>query len=142
MGYTISPRLSALGANMASDFHHFQGTIHLKNKSICQYIVAALVSIVTAIGVSVIVAAPAQASTSSAPTTSVDNVAKGRTIKVHVNSHGSKVLKRVSTLWKDGKRISDWSPKPGAYKVKSLIKYQKRITTETETWVPWSDCAE
>jgi len=129
---------------MATDFHHFQGTTYVNHKSMSKYIVVALVSAVTAIGTSMVVAAPAQAYTesSTAPTTAVSNVARGGTIKVRVNNHGSKVLKRVSTLWKDGKRVYDWSPKPGAYKVKSIIKYQKRITTETENWVPWSDCAE
>ena len=81
-------------------------------------------------------------SSTAAPTTSAPGVAKGRSIKVYVSNHGSKVLSRASTLWKDGKRVFDWSPKPGAYKVKSVIKFQKRITTEKNVWVPDWDCAD
>jgi hypothetical protein len=80
--------------------------------------------------------------TSTAPTTSAANVGRGHTIRVAVNAHGSKVLARTSTLWQSGHRVYDWSPKPGLYKVKSVIRYQIKTTTEKEVWVPDADCAE
>ena len=78
---------------------------------------------------------------SSEPTTWVPNVAKGKTIKVHVDNRGSKILSRTSTLWQNGVRVYDWSPRPGLYNVKNVLRFQKRITTDRDVWVPDWDCA-
>jgi hypothetical protein len=94
--------------------------------------------------------APANAATtsstySSAPTIYAPNVARGKTIPITINAHGSKVLSRSNTLWQNGHRVYDWSPKPGLYKVKSVIRYQIKKTTTTWTSDPqclddgWSD---
>ena len=94
------------------------------------------------IGTPLAIAGPATAATSSAPTTSAANVARGHSIRVVVNAHGSKVLSRTSTLWQNGHRVYDWSPKPGLYKVKSEIRYQIKTTTEKNVWVPAGYCAD
>jgi hypothetical protein len=89
----------------------------------------------------VAITAPANAastSTSTAPTMYAPNVARGHTIPVRINAHGSKVLSRSNTLWKSGHRVYDWSPKPGLYKVKSVIRYQTKTTTRTTVVDP--DC--
>ena len=83
---------------------------------------------------------PASASTSSAPTMYAPNVARGKTIPVYINAHGSKVLSRANTLWQNGRRIYDWSPRPGLYKVKSVIRYQIKTTTTEDVWIPDADC--
>jgi hypothetical protein len=90
------------------------------------------------------IAGPASAATTTAPTTSAPSVARGHTIKVAVNAHGSKVLSRTSTLWQNGHRIYDWSPKPGLYKVKSVLRYQTKTTTTTDdlVWTPYEDCED
>jgi Ni/Co efflux regulator RcnB len=88
-----------------------------------------------------VAAAPASAGTSKVPTINVPNVAKGKTIRVYTNNRGSKVVKRVNTLWKNGRRINDWSPRPGLYKVKSVITYQARTTTTTKVWIPDVYCS-
>jgi hypothetical protein len=98
--------------------------------------VAAAAAVVTPLAVA---GAPANAATSTtsvtgAPTMAASNVAKGRTIPVHVNSKGSKVRSKTNTLWQHGHRIRDWSPKPGTYKVKSVIKYRPVISTRIKTW--------
>lgn len=91
----------------------------------------------------VLVTAPAEAASSTttkAPTTWADNVARGRTVRVGVDNHGSKVLARTSTLWQGRHRVNDWSPKPGAYKVRSVLTYQTKTTTKTRYWVPDEYC--
>ena len=101
----------------------------------------ALTALLT-VGTFVSVAAPVQAATSTAPTVSTPMVPRGHTIKVYVDTHDSKVLSRASSLWQSGHRVYDWSPKPGLYKVKSVIKYQIETSTENEVWVPASYCAD
>jgi hypothetical protein len=82
-------------------------------------------------------------SRSTAPTTSVPRVIpRAAAIKVTVNTHGSKILSRASSLWKDGRRIYDWTPVPGTYKVKSVIRWQQVITSEDEVWQPDPWCAD
>ena len=41
---------------------------------------------------------PANAATSSAPTMDAPNVARGKTIPVRINTHGSKVVSLTNTL--------------------------------------------
>jgi hypothetical protein len=71
----------------------------------------------------------------------VADVARGKTIKVRLYAGGSKVLRRVNTLWQDGRRVYDWSPRPGLYKVRSVISYQLVTSTDQDVWIPDSDCA-
>ena len=98
--------------------------------------VLALMGLVIVVGPIVAITAPANAATistsSTAPTMYAPNVARGKTIPVRINAHGSKVLSRSNTLWQNGHRVYDWSPKPGLYKVKSVIRYQIKKTTTTE----------
>lgn len=104
-----------------------------------------LLGIVTALALAlptVAISTPAHAGTSKAPTVRTPNVAKGKTIKVRVNKRGSKILRRTSTLWKDGRRVHDWSPKPGSYRVKTVIRYQQKTTKWRDVWVPDRDCAD
>ena len=80
---------------------------------------------------------------STAPTTySKRTIPRGATIKVTVNNHGSKILSRSTTLWRDGSRVYDWSPKPGTYKVKSVIRWQQVVTNEDYVWVPDEYCSD
>jgi hypothetical protein len=109
--------------------------------------IAALVAIATTLAVAPGAGAtvPSGASIydrSSAPTVTTPGVAKGRTIRVYVDSNDSKVLSRTSTLYRGSKRIKDWSPVPGAYRVKTVVRYQQRVSWENEVWQPWSDCAD
>ncbi len=92
------------------------------------------------IGAPLAIAGPASAASSTAPTTSTPMVARGHSIHVNVNAHGSKVVSRTSTLWQNGHRVYDWSPKPGLYKVKSVIRYQTKTTTQKDIWVPDEHC--
>jgi hypothetical protein len=92
------------------------------------------------VGTTLAIAGPASAATSPAPTTSTPTVARGHSIRVLVNAHGSKVLSRTSTLWQNGHRVYDWSPKPGLYRTKSVIRYQIRTTTTKDVWVPADYC--
>src|SRR3954449_9442187 len=87
-------------------------------------------------------AAPAKTTTSStgAPTMAAYNVARGRTIPVYINNHGSKIVAKSSTLSRAGHRVTDWSPAPGTYKVTSQIKYRSDITTRTRTWHADVEC--
>lgn len=85
-------------------------------------------------------ASPASAATSKAPSMSAPSVNKGQTIKVYINNHGSKLVSKANTLWQNGHRVSDWSPKPGTYKVKSVIKWRPKTTTQRKAWVSDRDC--
>jgi hypothetical protein len=102
----------------------------------------ALMGLVAVVAPVVAMAAPADAATTTAPTMYAPNVARGHTIPVRINAHGSKVLSRSNTLWQGNHRIYDWSPKPGLYKVKSVIRYQTKTTTGKDVWVPNPDCAD
>jgi hypothetical protein len=91
-------------------------------------------------------AAPASAEVydrSTAPTTTTNStVARGGTIRVYVHKHRSKVLSRTSTLWQKGRRVHDWSPRPGTYRVKTVIRWQPRIWQSSEVWVPYENCQD
>lgn len=67
-------------------------------------------------------------------------VGKGVTIKVTTKTHGSKVVKTSRSLWKGKKRIRDWSPQPGRYRVKTVFQWQRRVHLSGEVWVPSSNC--
>ena len=58
-------------------------------------LILALVGLVVVAGPIVALTAPANAATSSAPTMYASNVARGHTIPVHINAHGSKVPQQV-----------------------------------------------
>lgn len=101
-----------------------------------------LVAVATIASPMALVAAPASAATSDPPTMSAPNVARGKTIQVKLNPRGSRVLNHVKTLWDGGRRVNDWSPKPGLYKVRSVITYQLKTTTRRDVWVPDVNCAD
>jgi hypothetical protein len=82
----------------------------------------------------------ANASTSGAPTMHASNVAKGKRIKPVINAHGSKIIAKSSTLWKGKHRVRDWSPKPGLYKVKTVLRYKTLTSTYKDEWVPDEYC--
>jgi hypothetical protein len=96
----------------------------------------------------ILISAPANAALeedhrSSAPTTTVTRtLARGATIRVSVNAHESKILARTTTVWLSGHRIYDWSPQPGTYTVKSIVRWQTRIFEYGDVWVPDGDCAD
>jgi len=86
---------------------------------------------------SLALATPANAATSSAPTMYAPSVARGKTIPARINAHGSKIVSKTNTLWKSGhRRVTDWSPRPGLYNVKSVIRYR----IKTSTWVSDPEC--
>jgi hypothetical protein len=70
--------------------------------------------------------------TSSVPTVSTPMVSRGRTIRVNVYARDSRIVSRSSTLWQGRKRIYDWSPKPGYYTVRTVLRYQ--IQSFWEGW--------
>ena len=51
---------------------------------------------------------------------------------VSANRHGSKMLSRTTTLSQNGHRVRDWSPRPGSYRTKSVIRWQPRISEYAE----------
>jgi len=103
-------------------------------------LILALVGVAGLLGPLALIA-PADAATSSAPTMYAPNVARGKTIPVRINAHGSKIVSKSNTLWKSGhRRVYDWSPAPGLYNVKSVIRYRIKKTTSEDVWVPDAGC--
>lgn len=92
-------------------------------------------------------AGPAQAdltvdSRSTAPVAVTKRlVGKGATIKVTTRTGGSKVVKTSRSLWKGKKRIRDWSPQPGRYRVKTVYGWRRAVRLSGEVWVPDNNCS-
>ena len=85
--------------------------------------------------------------TTKAPTTGTNSsfVEPGGSMRgeVYVSDHDSVVLDRTATLWKDGRRVYDWSPtQPGVYNVKTVIRWQERIFSKVPVWKPNPGCAD
>lgn len=91
-------------------------------------------------------AVPAQAdlsvdSRSTAPVAVTKRVVgRGAKITVATKTGGSKVVKNTRSLWRGKKRIRDWSPKPGRYRVKMVYQWQRRTHLSGDVWIPDTNC--